>query len=90
MADWFEGFSLQGFLGISAIAVNSGLPLQINGGQGCLVLDIPKICCFSTSTSKNKRNCKHGMRTFQFYFIFIPLQDLLVTLFNRRIKGKEH
>ena len=33
---------LQGFLGISAIAVNSGLPLQINGGQRCLVLDIPK------------------------------------------------
>ena len=30
------------------------------------------------------------MRTFQFYFIFIPLQDLLVTLFNRLIKGKEH
>ena len=45
MADWFEGFSYCkgfGFLGISAIAVNSGLPLQINGGQGCLVLDIPK------------------------------------------------
>lgn len=61
---------VQVFLGISAIAVNSGLPLQINGGQRCLGLDIPKFAVFnSTLTSKNKRNCKHGMLTFQFYFI---------------------